>query len=98
MSMLGLIVLGSFFEAYDLSLLTAALKHISEDLRIDERQMGSYLAGVRFGGFFAFALLPLADRVGRRPHVPALAGRHERRDARDRARPDADRVRVAPDG
>jgi len=29
--------------------------------------MGSYLAGVRVGGFFAFALLPLADRVGRRP-------------------------------
>jgi putative MFS transporter len=67
MNMLGLVVLGSFFEAYDLSLLTAALKHISEDLRIDEQQMGSYLAGVRFGGFFAFALLPLADRFGRRP-------------------------------
>ena len=67
MSMLGLVVLGTFFEAYDLSLLTSALKHISEDLRIDERQMGSYLAGVRVGGFFAFALLPLADRVGRRP-------------------------------
>ena len=67
LSMLGLVVLGSFFEAYDLSLLTSALKHISEDLRIDEKQMGNYLAGVRFGGFFAFALLPFADRVGRRP-------------------------------
>jgi len=65
--MLGLVVLGSFFEAYDLSLLTSALKHISEDLGIDERQMGNYLAGVRVGGFFAFALLPFADRIGRRP-------------------------------
>ena len=67
MSMLGLVVLGSFFESYDLSLLTSALKHISEDLRIDEKQMGTYLAGVRVGGFLAFALLPFADRVGRRP-------------------------------
>ena len=65
--MLGLIVMGSFFEAYDLSLLTSALKHISEDLRIDEKQMGNYLAAIRTGGFFAFALLPFADRVGRRP-------------------------------
>jgi putative MFS transporter len=75
MSMLGLVVLGTFFEAYDLSLLTSALKHISADLRIDEKQMGNYLAAVRFGGFFAFALLPFADRIGRRPmFLLSLAG------------------------
>jgi putative MFS transporter len=65
--MLGLVVLGSFFEAYDLSLLTAALKHISQDLRIDANQIGYYLGAVRLGGFLAFALLPFTDRFGRRP-------------------------------
>ena len=65
--MLGLVVLGSFFEAYDLSLLTSALKHITVDLGIDEQQIGYYLGAVRLGGLPAFALLPLADRVGRRP-------------------------------
>jgi MFS family permease len=63
---LGLVVLGSFFEAYDLSLLTAAIPHIADDLRIDAAALGYYLGGVRFGGFLAFALLPLGDRFGRR--------------------------------
>lgn len=65
--MLGLVVLGSFFEAYDLSLLTSALKHISQDLDIDAQQIGYYLGAVRLGGFLAFALLPFTDRFGRRP-------------------------------
>jgi putative MFS transporter len=65
--MLGLVVLGSFFEAYDLSLLTSALKHISEDLDIGAEQIGYYLGAVRLGGFLAFGLLPFTDRFGRRP-------------------------------
>lgn len=64
--MLALVVLGTFFEAYDLSLLSSAVKHISDELAIGERELPFVLAAVRFGGFFAFALLPLADRVGRR--------------------------------
>jgi putative MFS transporter len=63
---LALVVLGTFFESYDLSLLSAAVKHIAEDLAIGERELPFALAAVRFGGFLAFALLPLADRLGRR--------------------------------
>jgi putative MFS transporter len=64
--MLGLVVLGTFFESYDLSLLSSAVKHIADDLAIGADRLPFVLAGVRFGGFFAFALLPLADRLGRR--------------------------------
>jgi len=61
-----LVVLGTFFEAYDVSLLSSAVKHIAEDLAIPAADLPSVLAQVRLGGFLAFALLPLADRLGRR--------------------------------
>jgi MFS family permease len=64
--MLGLVTLGMFFEAYDLSLLTAALKHIAADLGIGEGDLGLYLSAVRIGGLLAFLILPVADQVGRR--------------------------------
>lgn len=63
---LGIVSLGLFFENYDLSLLTSALKHIAEDLGIAQDRLGFYLGAVRLGGLAAFLLLPLADRVGRR--------------------------------
>jgi putative MFS transporter len=63
---LAFVTLGLFFESYDLSLLTAALKHIAAGLQIDEKEFGFYLGAVRAGGLLAFAMLPLADRVGRR--------------------------------
>ena len=63
---LGIVALGLFFESYDLSLLTSALKHISEDLGMAEHELGFYLGAVRLGGLVAFFLLPLADRLGRR--------------------------------
>lgn len=63
---LGFVTLGLFFESYDLSLLTSALKHIAEDLGIGQERLGFYLGAVRLGGLAAFLLLPLADRLGRR--------------------------------
>jgi len=63
---LGLVSLGLFFESYDLSLLSNALKHISQGLAIGEREVAFYLAAVRMGGLVAFLLLPLADHLGRR--------------------------------
>lgn len=66
MRLVGLVALGLFFEHYDLSLLGAALKHIAEDLGIATGDLGFYLGAVRVGGFAAFALVPLADRIGRR--------------------------------
>jgi MFS family permease len=64
--LLGLVSLALFFEAYDMSMLTAALKHIAHGLSIDEQQMGGYLGVIRLGALPAFLLIPLADRVGRR--------------------------------
>jgi MFS family permease len=67
MRMFGLAVLGTFFEAYDLSLLSSALKDIADSFGItSDAELAFELAKIRFGGFFAFALLPLADRLGRR--------------------------------
>jgi MFS family permease len=63
---LGFVALGLFFESYDLSLLTSALRHIARGLGIAEDDLGFYLGAVRLGGVAAFALLPLADRIGRR--------------------------------
>jgi MFS family permease len=55
-----------FFEQYDLSLLNNALKYISADLGVAETQLGFFQAWIRLGSLPAFALIPLADRVGRR--------------------------------
>jgi putative MFS transporter len=64
--LLGLVSLALFFESYDLSMLTSALKHIAHGLSIDEHEMGGYLGVIRLGALPAFLLIPLADRVGRR--------------------------------
>ncbi len=64
--LLGLVSLALFFESYDISMLTAALKHIAAGLSIDEHQMGGYMGIIRLGALPAFLLIPLADRIGRR--------------------------------
>jgi putative MFS transporter len=63
---LGFVTLGLFFEGYDLSLLSAALPHIADDLGMARDSLGFYLGWVRVGGLVGFLLLPLADRFGRR--------------------------------
>src|SRR5262245_64587284 len=63
------------FENYDLGLLNAALKQISESLAIAPGDSGWFLAAIRLGGLGAFALVPVADRVGRRRvFLAALVG------------------------
>ncbi|MGH0031950.1 MAG: MFS transporter [Myxococcota bacterium] len=64
--LLGLVTLGYLFEQYDLSLLSAAIRHITDDLRISIESSGFYLGLIRLGGLLAFAVLPFADRLGRR--------------------------------
>jgi len=64
--LLGLVTLGVFFEQYDLSLLSSAIKHITEDLEIAVEESGYYLAAIRLGGFLTFAIVPFADRLGRK--------------------------------
>jgi len=64
--LLGLVSLAMFFESYDLSMLTSALKHIAEDLGMAEDELGGYLGTIRLGALPALAIVPLADRLGRR--------------------------------
>ncbi len=63
---LGVVALAVFFESYDQSMLSAALKQIAEGLDVSESELGSLLARVRLGALPAFLLIPLGDWIGRR--------------------------------
>jgi putative MFS transporter len=65
-TVLGLVTLALFFEAYDLSMLTAALPRIAPALGMTEADLPSNLAAIRLGALPAFLLIPLTDRLGRR--------------------------------
>ncbi len=65
-SLLGLVSLALFFESYDMSMLTSALRYIATDLGMAERELGGYLGTIRLGALPAFFLVPFADRIGRR--------------------------------
>lgn len=64
--LVGVVSLGLFFESYDGSLLTAALKQIAEGLEMRESGLGPYLAVIRLGSLPALLIAPVADRLGRR--------------------------------
>ena len=64
--LLGMVALALFFESYDQSLGTSALKHIAEDLGIGEDRLGGTLSVIRLGAVPAFLLAPFSDRIGRR--------------------------------
>jgi len=65
-SLLGLVALALFFEQYDNSMLTAALKHIAADLQLPERSLGTFLAAIKLGALPAIFIVPFADSLGRR--------------------------------
>ncbi len=74
-SLVGVIALAGFFENYDLSVLSAALKQIRESFSLEQAEMTSLLAWVRLGAVPAFLILPLADRIGRRRvYLGAIVG------------------------
>lgn len=64
--LLGLVSLALFFESYDLSMGTSALKHIADSLHISDADLGRTLGTIRLGAVPAFLLAPFADRIGRR--------------------------------
>ncbi len=65
-SLVGVVALAGFFESYDLSVLSAAMKQIRESFGLGQAEMTSLLAYVRLGAVPALFILPLADRIGRR--------------------------------
>jgi MFS family permease len=75
LTLVGVVSLSMFFESYDLSMLTAALKQIRETFDLGSSEMSSLVAYVRLGAIPAFLVLPLADRLGRRRvYLWALVG------------------------
>ncbi len=73
--LLGLVALALFFEHYDLSMLTAALKYIARDLGVAEAELGGMLSVIRLGALGGFVLVAMADRIGRRRlFLVAMAG------------------------
>ena len=66
LTLLGLVSLAIFFEQYDASMLTAALKHLALDLQISEDDLGRFLGAIRLGALPALVFVPFADRFGRR--------------------------------
>lgn len=64
--LLALVSLALFFESYDVSMLTAALKHIADDLAIPPHDLADWLSLIRLGALPAFLVTPFADRLGRR--------------------------------
>lgn len=65
-TLLGLVALALFFEQYDLSMLTSALKFIAADLDMAESDLGGYTSLMRLGALPAFIVIAFADRIGRR--------------------------------
>jgi MFS family permease len=66
MRLLRLVSLALFFESYDISMLTSALKFIAEDLHMVTGSLEGYLALIRLGALPSLLAVPLADRIGRR--------------------------------
>jgi MFS family permease len=64
--LLGLVALALFFESYDISMLTSALKFIAHDLGMAEGDLGGHLAVIRLGALPAILVVPFTDRIGRR--------------------------------
>jgi MFS family permease len=66
LTLLGAVALALLFEEYDQAMLTSALKFFAADLGMTERELPTYLGVIRLGALPAFAVIPLADRIGRR--------------------------------
>ena len=64
--LLGVISLALLFENFDQATLTAALKQIALTYGVAEADLGRTLGFVHLGALPAFALVPFADRIGRR--------------------------------
>lgn len=66
LDLLFAVALALLFEEYDLAMLTSALKYIAADLAMNEQSLPDHLGWIRLGAVPALAVIPFADRVGRR--------------------------------
>jgi hypothetical protein len=61
----GISTTAGFFDAYDLALLSLALKQIQHGLGIAEAHLGNMLSAIRLGYLTSLLISPLADVFGR---------------------------------
>ena len=64
LTLVGIVSLAAFFESYDLSMLTSALKQIREGFGLGQSEAVSLFAWIRLGAIPALIVVPLADRLG----------------------------------
>ncbi len=62
-----IIIIGSFFEGFDDALINIALPYIQADFGVTTQQVSFSLSLIGLGTMFAFFLVRLADKFGRRP-------------------------------
>lgn len=63
---LGFVAFAMLFENYDLGLIGAALPQIRGSFGLSDAEAGNFMGAIELGGLFAFGIVPLADRFGRR--------------------------------
>ena len=95
--LLGLVSLALFFEQYDNSMLTSALKYIADDLGMAEDQLGWFLALVRLGAVPAFLIVPFADALRAPPPLSRLGHSLQHRHAVSPPSPRRRAVRHRPE-
>jgi MFS family permease len=66
LALLGVLTFALFFERYDLSIFSNALKQLGESFTLDKSGQGYFAGLVQLGALPAVLIVPLADRVGRR--------------------------------
>lgn len=66
LQLLGAVALALLFEEYDFAMLTSTLKYFASELGMTEGDLPGYLGVIRLGALPAFAVIPFADRIGRR--------------------------------
>ena len=65
-SLLGLLAAAEIFDQYDMALMGMALAQIQEGLAIPENQIAAVTGVARLGVLASFAMMIMADRLGRR--------------------------------
>jgi putative MFS transporter len=65
-SLLGLLAAAEIFDQYDMALMGLALAQIQEGLAIPETQIAAVTGVARLGVLLSFAMMIMADRLGRR--------------------------------
>jgi len=68
-TLFGLLMSVTIFEGYDVTIFHLCTPDIARSFHLDDRAIGAMASFVRLGGMVAFAIVMLADRIGRKPII-----------------------------